>query len=110
MSFDLSVNREFEKVVTEQHAINHFEKSFVDLGKKMLRRGHSLWKFNIQEGKMYKLDLEFDKRYNVETGRSTSKCGVKVEPYCLYETALNAENAAKKFQKMMNNIVNGKAL
>jgi hypothetical protein len=50
-------------------------------------RGHKYWKLNCQTKEI----------------TETNEWAV-VEPYCLYTTALNKENAAKKFLKMVKKL------
>jgi hypothetical protein len=63
-----------------------------------LRPGMKVWECNISTGTVTEADIIEITRDNYFTGTCTSK-EVKIQPNCMYEVAINGQNAVKKFEK-----------
>jgi len=101
--------KEIQKIdadATEVHANKQIEKQQVHIGTISPHRGHTLFQINVKT--LECTPAEFEKvavnfvdaqNKNISTTRK-----VLIKPYFHYESALNAENAKRKFVKKMSKV------
>lgn len=70
-----------------------------------LKPGMKVWEANLDTGDVVEADVIEVTRDNYFTGTTTSK-EVVMKPNCMYEVALNGENAVKKIEKRIVEIAN----
>lgn len=73
------------------------------IGNLRLRKGHALYKLNFKNGVISKVDLDDPKTVSFDGVKERRK--VTMEEGYLYQTALNDKNAKRKFEKMVDKII-----
>lgn len=85
----------------------YFDKSEKRYSTSALLPGMKVWECDLKSGDVVEAEIIEVTRDNYFVGTTTSK-EVKMKPKCMYEVAINGENAVRKFEKRIIEFANVK--
>ena len=89
-----------EKLIDEQKEVREIKKSLVHVGKMVKQPGQKVWELNLTTQEFKEADIETVASLD---GKVAKK--IIMKQYCIYNCAINAKNARKKFFKQINQLI-----